>query len=72
MNWLKDRMGEPSTYAGLAAILAGVGQLADINEAPAIADAITNAAPLALSGNWVGAVGALLMGSLAVFMRDRK
>lgn len=71
-NFVAERLKEPSTYAGLAAVIIGVGKLADINEAPAIADAITNAAPALLSGNWVAGLGALLMGALAVVVRERK
>jgi hypothetical protein len=40
MDYLKKRLREPSSYAGLAALVMGIGQLGKINEAPAIADGI--------------------------------
>lgn len=42
MEWWKERLSEPSTYGGLAAVVAGVGTLAKINEAPAVSDALVN------------------------------
>jgi hypothetical protein len=42
MNWLQDRLREGSTWAGLSAVMMGVGQLGKVNEAPAVSDALTN------------------------------
>jgi len=41
MNWFQKRMGEASTYGGLGMLIAGLGQLAKINEAPAVVDAVS-------------------------------
>lgn len=70
-NWLKDRAKEPTTYLGAAAVITGVGQLAKINEAPGIADAVTNAAPALATGDWTTGLGVLLMGILGVFLREK-
>ena len=49
-----DRFKEPSTYAGVAAIVAGVGQVVDFNEAPAIAEGLNHvtAAVTGGGGGW--------------------
>lgn len=64
------RLSEPSSYAGLAAIVAGLGQIGDMNEAPAVADAVVNAgAAAAASGPYAGLL-ALGLGVLSVFMPE--
>lgn len=71
MDWLTKRLREPSTYAGLAAIAVGAGQVADINEAPAVADAITTVGQsVAVMPGWEGLVMGVL-GALAVFLREK-
>ncbi len=67
---MSRRWKEPSTYAGLGLIVTGLGQVASINEAPVIADAITQAAPHIATSNWTGAAMALF-GVLAVFLREK-
>lgn len=71
MNWLKDRAKEPTTYLGTALVISGVGHLAKINEAPAVADAISNAAPALAAGDWASGLGLVLMGILGAFMREK-
>lgn len=71
MEWLKNRLQEGSTWAGLAAITIGTGQLGDINEAAGVADVLVNTAPLALTGNWIGAGMSLAMGLAAIFLKDK-
>lgn len=70
-NWLKKRMNEPTTYMGLALVLNGVGTLGKIDEAPAIADAIVNAAGPLSSGDYGTAVSLILGGLLGVLMREK-
>lgn len=67
----KSRLREPSTYAGLGAILLGLGQIFDINEAPAVAETVTSMAPALITGNWLSAL-VIALGSAAVFMREKK
>jgi hypothetical protein len=69
-DWLKKRLSEPTTYAGLAAIVMGAGQLGKVNEAPAVADAIVAAAPHLAAGNWLNAL-MIGLGSLAVLMKEK-
>lgn len=69
-DWLKKRLNEPSTYAGLAAIAMGAGQLAKVNEAPVIAEAITQAGPQLAAGNWLNAA-MVAFGALAVILKDK-
>ena len=61
---------EPSTYAGFAAVIAGIGQIAQINEAPAIADAINNAAQPIINQDWIGAA-MVFLGSIAIFLKEK-
>lgn len=70
MDWLKKRLSEGSTYAGLGLAVAGIGQLAKVNEAPAIAEAITTAGPAAAAGDWVSAA-MIIAGSLAMLLKEK-
>lgn len=67
-----DRLREPSTYAGLAAVAVGAGQVFDISEAPAVAEAIGAAgATVTATGDPIMGGAALFFGLLAMFMRER-
>lgn len=68
---IKERFSEPSTYAGLAAATVGIGQVTKINEAPQVADVITQAGKAAVTGDYMtaGAVG--LLGLLSIFMKEK-
>jgi len=70
-NKIKQRFREPSTYAGLAAVTVGVGQVAKINEAPQVAELIGQAGQTAVAGDWVGAGMMGLLGLLSIFMREK-
>lgn len=61
---------EPSTYAGLAAVVAGVGQIFKDDHTDAVAAAINQAAPHILSNDWLGAL-MTLFGLAAVFLREK-
>lgn len=71
MEWLKARAKEPTTYLGLSALIYGGGQLAKINEAPAIADAVASAAPALSSGDWTTGLVSVLLAVLGVFMKEK-
>mgnify|MGYP000980235341 CR=1 FL=1 len=68
---IANRLKEPSTYAGLAATVAGVGQIFGDVHTDAIAGAITQAAPSLIAGNWLGALMSLF-GLAAIFMKEKK
>jgi len=70
MDWIKDRMREASTYAGLATLTLAVGQLAKVNEAPAIADAVSNAAPALTAGDWLSGLLTFGFGVVAAFKKE--
>ncbi len=65
------RLREPSSAAGLAAVVIGLGQLAKVNEAPAIAEVIGQAGAAAAVDPVVGAV-ALIAGLVAIFRGEKK
>jgi len=62
---------EKSTWVGLTSIITGVGLIADINEAPQVAEAITNATPHIISGNW-SALLLIATGTIATYFNNRK
>lgn len=68
---IKDRLSEPSTYAGLAAATVGIGQVAKIDEAPQVADLIGQAGQAAVTGDYVTTGGMLLFGLLSIFMKEK-
>ena len=68
---IKQRFAEPSTYAGLAAVTVGVGQVAKINEAPQVAELIGQAGQAAVTGDYVTVGGMGLFGLLSIFMREK-
>lgn len=69
MNWFSDRLREPSTYAGLAAVVSGLGVLGKVNEAPAIVDAIGIASAPLSQGQWIVGLGTLFAGLMAAFRK---
>ena len=75
MEYLKQRISERSTWLGLGLAIGGIGQVAKIDEAPAVAQVVTDHGPAlalaALRGDWatlaqlaVGVVLAILPGTL--------
>lgn len=71
MNRILERLREPSTFAGLSAITLGLGEVARINEAPAVASTIAHAGEQAITGNFIGAGVALFTGLFAIFMKEK-
>jgi len=72
MDWFRKRLTEPSSWAGLALSVAGVGQLGKIAEAPGVADAIgAGAQHVATTGDWASALVMTLGGVVATFARER-
>ncbi|RKQ73115.1 hypothetical protein [Oceanibaculum indicum] len=70
MKYLLDRLKEPSTYAGLAAVVLGAGQLGKIDEAPSVAGAIMDGAAAMQVDPIMGGL-TILGGILAALLRDR-
>lgn len=56
MNWFVKRLSEPSTWAGFAAVLFGGGAASGLDPA--------------ITPEFVGAVGAVVAGVIAVFKRS--
>lgn len=67
---MKERLKEPSTYVGLSAILIGLGQMFDIDEAPVVAETLTAAIPQIITGNWMGML-MVLLGGIGVMLREK-
>jgi hypothetical protein len=60
-RYLKKRLNEGSTYAGLGIAIAGLGQAFKVNEAPAIADTVSNVGQ-AIAAGQVEPVAGVIMG----------
>jgi len=72
MNWFFRRLQEGSTWAGLAALVTGVGSLAKINEAPQIADALSGAGQAIAGGmDPITAVVVAVGGAAAMLLKDK-
>lgn len=72
MNWVKERARERSTYEGLGAVIAGLGLIFKINEAPVVADAVSAAADVAVSGDLMTAGGLFFLGLLRILKQEKK
>lgn len=70
MNHILERAKEPSSWGGLGAIILGLGQVLQWNEAQPIADAVSGAADVTLAtGDPIIGLAALLAGVVAIFRR---
>lgn len=72
MKWVKDRARERSTYEGVGSVIAGLGLIFKINEAPVVVDAIHSVADQAASGDYMTAGGLFLLGLLRILKNERK
>ncbi|WP_422020197.1 hypothetical protein [Pyruvatibacter mobilis] len=70
MDKVFERLREPSTYAGLAAVTIGIGQIVDFDEAGQVASIVQGAGERAAVGDWIGAGVAALLGLAAIFKRE--
>ncbi|WP_375595847.1 hypothetical protein ABWI00_06010 [Algihabitans albus] len=71
-NWFKDRLKEPTTYAGLGMAIYGVGQAFDIREAPAVAEAVGQGGAIVGGGGDLITAGVVTLGGvLAAILGER-
>lgn len=72
MQYLLNRLIEPSSWGGVGLLVLGLGEVLKFDEAPQIAGAINQAGEVvAQTGDPVTGFGALAMGLLAVLMNER-
>lgn len=69
MKKILSRLKEPSTYAGIAAIIAGVGQVSG-TQTDQVAQTAAAIGERVLHQDWLG-VGMILAGALGVFLPER-
>ena len=72
MNWLLQRLGEASTWAGLAGLTSSVGQLVDFHQAAPIADTITHVGQAVATGTNPILAGVIGLASLAAMFIPEK
>lgn len=65
-----NRFKENTSWLGLGAIIAGVGEVAKINEAPQVAETVAEVGAQVVTGNYVGAVGLIFAGIVGFFKKD--
>lgn len=70
-NWFKKRAGEPTTYIGFALLIQAIGAFTKMNEAPVIAEAVTQAAEPLAGGDYIGAATIALGGLLGILMKEK-
>lgn len=71
MKWVQDRARERSTYEGVGAVIAGLGLIFKINEAPVVVDAIHSVADTAAAGDYMTAGGLFLLGLLRILKKEK-
>tara|TARA_R110002074_G_scaffold67298_1_gene158499 strand:- start:1156 stop:1380 length:225 start_codon:yes stop_codon:yes gene_type:complete len=71
IEWFKARFREPTTWGGLSMFILSIGQLAKINEAPAIAHTIDAVAGPITSGDYATALTVALGGVLSIVLREK-
>lgn len=70
-NWIKKRADEPTTYLGLSALVAGLGMLFKINEAPMIAETLSQSAQTLAQGDFVTPAALLIGGILGMIKAEK-
>ena len=68
---LKKRLREPTTILGLGALISGLGMIFKIDEAPAIADAVSNTAEPLANGDYATAATFVISGLFGIFMSEK-
>ena len=71
MSKVVERLKEPSTHAGIASVIAGIGQILHSPETTEIASAVPDIASRLASHDYVG-VGMILFGLIAIFKKEKK
>lgn len=73
MNWLFNRLREPSSMAGGGLIAYGVNQLfgASAEQANQIGAVLQDAVPQLLTGNWIGGALSLAFGVGAMMLSEK-
>lgn len=71
MDKIKQRLREPTTYLGISALIMGLGQILDINEAHTVAKTVQGAAEPLASGDYATGGALLLSGILGMFMSEK-
>lgn len=70
---LINRLQEPSSYAGLAAILVGAGQLFKDDNLPVVADVVQQSGEAYMKTNDpYSVIGIIIAGLIAIFVPEKK
>lgn len=72
MNKIVKRFREPSTYAGLGAVILGAGQLFNLEQASQISTLVIQAGTRITSGDYVTAGVTVALGLAAIFVKEKK
>lgn len=70
-NWIKKRSNEPSTYLGVAGLIAALGTLLKADHTDAIADAVATQAGTFAAGDYTTGLGVVAMSLIGIFMSEK-
>lgn len=71
MKYILERIKEPSTHAGLAAILAGIGLIAHSEQLSQVAQIVPSVAEKAIHQDYLGAA-MVMFGTVAALLKEKK
>lgn len=71
MSFFKERMGEPTTYLGLGAIIAAIAPVLRWDEGEQIGQVVESVAVPASNGDWLTTASLLISGVLGIFMAEK-
>ncbi len=71
MKWLMKRIVEPSTFAGLSVVLAGLLSIIGVPHSTEVSQVVIDGLGDAVSGDMVGAGLVIASGLLSIFMPER-
>lgn len=70
-TWINHRLREPSTYIGLSLVVNGVGAMAKLDAAPAVADGINQVGVPLSQGDWTTALLLAAGGIAGIVVKEK-
>lgn len=71
MKWLINRIAEPSTYAGLPLLVAGLLSVLGVPHSEQVGSVVTDGLTELVSGDGIGAALVVVSGLLSIFLPEK-
>ena len=71
MDWLKNRLKEPSTFLGLGLLAQAIGALFKLDNVQPVVDTVNAAGASITHGDYTTAIAVGLTGLLGVFVKEK-